>query len=124
MDMEHADHTQMVMECKKLGIKMGKSIDLKISRVIQECITCRHKNKVFTQGKGKKYKSSFNTDVLVRRKSVRNDYYYSHLFSLECLHTGYTTARYVNMRKYESKYDMLNKGVAEYWIYGEWFQYT
>ena len=33
---------------------------------------------------------------------------------------GYTTARYVNRRKYESKYDMISKVVAEYWIYGEY----
>ena len=70
MDMEHADHTQMVMECNKLGCKMGKSMDLKISRVIQECITCRHKDKVFTKGKGNKYKSGFNTDVLVHHSEV------------------------------------------------------
>ena len=34
-----------------------------------------------------------------------------YVFSLECLHTGY---RYVNMEKYESKYEMLNKVAAEY----------
>ena len=56
MDMENADHTQMVMECKRLGSKMSKSMELKISKVIQECITCRHKDTTFTQGKGKKYK--------------------------------------------------------------------
>ena len=54
MDMEHANHKQMVMECKRLGSKMSKSIDLIISRVIQECITCRHKDTTFTQGKGRK----------------------------------------------------------------------
>ena len=75
---------------------------------------------VFTQGQGKKYKTDFNTDVLVRREPVRNDHYYTDLFSLECLHTGYITARYVNRRKYESKYDMISKVVAEYWIYGEY----
>ena len=57
---------------------------------------------------------------MVRREPVRNDYYYTQLFSLECLHTGYTTARYVNRRKYESKHDMISKVVAEYWIYGEY----
>ena len=31
MDMEHADHTQMVMECKRLGSKMNKSMDLRIT---------------------------------------------------------------------------------------------
>ena len=39
MDMEHADHTQMTMECKRLGSKINKSMDLITSRVIQECIT-------------------------------------------------------------------------------------
>ena len=114
MDIEHADHTQMTIECKRLGSKMNKSMDLRISRVIQEGITCRHKDPTFTQGKGKKYKSGFNTDFLVRRKPVRNDHYYTHLFSLKGLHTGYTTARYVNMEKYESKYEMLNKVATEY----------
>ena len=38
------------------------------------------------------------------------------------LHTGYTmaTARYNNMKKYESKYEMLNKVAIESWIYGEY----
>ena len=40
IDMEHADHTQMAMEYKRLGSKMNKYMDLRISRVIQECITC------------------------------------------------------------------------------------
>ena len=117
--MEHADHAKMAMECTRLGCKPGKSMDLKISRVIQECIICRHEDEVFTQGQGKKYKTDFNIDVLVRREPVRNDHYYTDLFSLECLHTRYTTARYVNRRKYESKYDMISNVVAEYWIYGE-----
>ena len=34
-----------------------------------------------------------------------------YVFSLECLHIGY---RYVNIEKYESKYEMLNKVAAEY----------
>ena len=80
----------------------------------------KHEDKVFTQGQGKKYKTDFNTDVLVRREPVRNDHYYTDLFSLECLHTRYITARYVNRRKYESKYDIISKVVAEYWIYGEY----
>ena len=35
---------------------------------------------------------------------------------MECLHAGYTTARYVNRRKY----DIIRKVVAEYWIYREY----
>ena len=63
--------------------------------------------------------TDFNTDVLVWQEPVRNDYYYTDLFSLECLHTGYITARYVNRRKYESKYEMINKVFTEYWVYEE-----
>ena len=48
-----------------------------------------------------------------------NDSYYTVLFSFECLHTGYTIARYVNGNKYISRYEMLNHVVKEYWIYGE-----
>ena len=43
-------------------------------------------------------------------------FYYTDLFSLECLHTEYITARYVNSGKYE----MVNKVVTEYWVYGEY----
>ena len=38
---------------------------------------------------------------------------------MECLHTGYTTARYVNGNKYKSRYEMLNHVVTEFWIYVE-----
>ena len=43
-------------------------------------------------GHGKKYKTDFNTDVLVRWEPVRNDFYNTDLFTLECLHTEYITA--------------------------------
>ena len=119
-DMNHADHAQMAIECTRLGCKMNKSMELRISRVIQECTVCKHEDEVFSQGQGKKYKTVFNTDVLVRQEPVRNDFYYTDLFSLECLHTGYITARYVNSRKYESKYEMVNKVVTKYWVYGEY----
>ena len=46
--------------------------------------------------------------------------YYTHLFLMECLNTGFTTDRYVNMEKYTSKYDMLNKVATDYWIHGEY----
>ena len=39
-DMDHADHTQMATECIRLGCKMNKSVELRISRVIQECTIC------------------------------------------------------------------------------------
>ena len=29
-------------------------------------------------------------------------------------------ARYVNKRKYESRYDMINQVVTEYWVYSEY----
>ena len=58
-------------------------------------------------------------DVLIRQEQVINDSYYTILFSFECLHTGYTLARYVNGNKHKSRYEMLYHVVTEYWIYGE-----
>ena len=57
--------------------------------------------------------------TLVRHEQVINDSYYTILFSFECLHTGYTIARYVNGNKYKSRYEMLNHVDMEYWTYGE-----
>ena len=105
MDMDHGDHAQMTAECKRLGCTK-KSIEDRISKVIQ--------GSIFTQGKVQKNKSWFNTDVLLRRKRVTNDHYYTHLFLMDCLNTSFTTARYVNMEKYSSKYDMLNKVATGY----------
>ena len=76
MDMDHGDHAQMTAECKRLGCTK-KSIEDIISKVIQECITYLHKGSIFTQGKVQKNKSWFNTNVLVRRKLVTNDHYYT-----------------------------------------------
>ena len=116
-DMDHADHAQMATECIRLGCKMNKSMELRISRVIQECTVCKKdEDEVFAHGQGKKYKTDFNTNVLFRRELVRNNFYYTDLFSLEFLHTGYITARYVISRKCESRYDMVNKVVTEYWV--------
>ena len=47
----------------------------------------------FAHGHGNKYNTDFNTNILVRREPVL-DCYYTVLFSFECLHTGYTIARY------------------------------
>ena len=41
MDMDHGNHAQMIAECKRLGCTK-KTIDDRISKVIQECITCLH----------------------------------------------------------------------------------
>ena len=54
MDHAIADHTQMTTECIRLGCKMNKSIELRISRVIQECTICKHEDVVFAHGHGKK----------------------------------------------------------------------
>ena len=59
--MDHADHAQLAAKCTRLGCKLGKSMDLRISRVIQECTVCKHEDEVFTEGQGKKYKTDFNT---------------------------------------------------------------
>ena len=117
--MDYADYTQMATECTRLGHKVSKAVELRISRAIQECQICKHEDMTFAHGHGKKYKTAFNTDVLVRREQGINDSYYTVLFSFECLHTGYTIARYVNGNKYKSRYEMLNHLVTEYWIYGE-----
>ena len=80
---------------------------------------CKDEDMTFPHGHGKKYKTAFNTDVLVRREKVIGDHYYTDLFSFECMHTGYTIARYINGKKYKSRYEMLNHAVMEYWLYRE-----
>ena len=80
---------------------------------------CKNKDRIFSHGHGKKYNTSFNTDILVRREEVINDDYYTHLFTLECMDTGYTLARYVNKFKYEYRYDMLNCMALKLWAHGE-----
>ena len=97
-----------------------KTIDNNISKVKQECIACLHKGPIFTRGKLQRNESRFNTDVLIRSKRVTNDRYCTHLFLMECLNTSFTTARYVNRKKYTSKYDMVNKVATDCWIYGEY----
>ena len=119
-DMDHPDYTQMATECVRLGHKVSKSVELRISRVIQECQICKDEDRTFSHGHGKKYKTAFNTDVLVRREKVIGDYYYTELFSFECMDTGSTIARYVNDNKYKSRYEMLNHVAMEYWSYGEY----
>ena len=93
MDMDHGSNAEMTMECKRLGCPK-KTIEDRITKVIQECIACLHKGPNFTKGKLQKNESLFNTDVLVQRRMVTNDRYsyYTHLFSIECLNTGFTTA--------------------------------
>ena len=61
----------------------------------------------------------FNKDVFIQRRRVTNHRYYTHLFSLECLDTGFTTARFMNMEKC-SVSEMVNMVATEYWIYGEY----
>ena len=58
-------------------------------------------------------------ELLVRREKVIGDYYYIDLFSLECMDTGFTMARYINRNKLESRYEILNFVALEYWSYGE-----
>ena len=70
MDIDHADYTQMATECTRLGHKVSKAVELQISRAIQECQICKHKDMTFAHGHGKKYKTAFNTDVLIRREQV------------------------------------------------------
>ena len=56
---------------------------------------------------------------MVRREKVLGDDYYTHLFTLECMDTGYTIAKYINKYKYEDKYEMINNVVLGLWVYGE-----
>ena len=67
-DMDHPDHTQMATECIRLGHKVSKAVELRISRVIQECQVFKDKDWTFSHGHGKKYNTAFNTDILVRRE--------------------------------------------------------
>ena len=115
----HPDFTEMTRECTRLGHKVDKTVELRVSRVIQECQLCRNKNRLFSHGLGQKYNTSFNTDVLVRREKVVGDDYYTHLFTLECMDTGYTIAKYINKYKYDDKYEMINDVVLGLWVYGE-----
>ena len=39
---------------------------------------------------------------------------------MECLNTGFITARYVNMEKYRSKLDIVNNVATDCCIYGEY----
>ena len=64
-------------------------------------------------------KSIKQTSTLGRREKVIGDFYYTDLFSLECMDTGFTIARYVNGNTYKSRYEMLNHVALEYWSYGE-----
>ena len=82
-DMDHQDHTQMATECVRLGHKVSKAVELWISRVIQECQVCKDKDRTFSHGHGKKYKTAFKTDILVSREKVIGVYYFTDLFSLE-----------------------------------------
>ena len=107
-DMDHPDHAQMTTECTRLGHKVDRTAELRISRIIQECQVCKNRSRSFTHGHGKKYNTRFNTDVLVRREDVIGDNYYTHLFTIQCMDTGLTIARYINRYKYDSRYHMLN----------------
>ena len=118
-DMDHPDHTQMTTECTRLGHKVDRTVELRISRIIQECQVGKNKSRLFSHGHGNKYNTRFNTDVLVRREVVTGDKYYTHLFTIECMDTGFTIARYINKHKYDSRYYMLNKVALDLWIYGE-----
>ena len=109
----------MTTECTRLGHKVDKTVELRISRVIQECQVCKNKDRLFSHGHGKKYKTSFNTDILLRREVLTSDEYYTHLFTLECMDTGFTVAKYINKYKYDSRYNMLNNVALELWVHGE-----
>ena len=61
-DMNHADYTQMATKCIRLGHKVSKSVELRISRAIQKCQICKHEDMTFAHGHGKKYNTAFNTD--------------------------------------------------------------
>ena len=119
MDMKHGSHAEMTAECKRLGCSNKKTIDNRIAMVIQECIACLHRGPNFSTGKLQRNKLLFNKDIFIQSRRVRKDRYYTHLFTIECLNTGFTTAKYVNMENYRSS-EMVNKVATDYWIYGEY----
>jgi len=82
---------------------------------ILECIVCAHRGPNFSTGKLQRNKSLLNNDVFIQRRRVTNDRYYTHLFSIECLNTGFTMARFVNMENYRSTSEMVNKVATDYW---------
>ena len=96
-----------------------KNIDSRISIAIQECIACAHRGPNFTTGKDQRNESLFNKDVFIQRRRVTNQRYYTHLFSLQCLNKGFTTARSVNMEN-RSTSEIINKVAKNHWIYGEY----
>ena len=53
-DMDHPDHTQMTTEYLRLGHKVDKIVELRISRIIQECQVCKNKSRSFSHGHGNK----------------------------------------------------------------------
>ena len=74
---------------------------------------------VHTEGRTQQNESLFNKDVLIQQRRLTNHRYYTHLFSLECLNTGFTMARFVDM---ENRFvsETVNKVATEFWIYGEY----
>ena len=59
-NMNHPDHAQMTTECTRLGHTIDRRVELRISRIIQECQVCKNKSRLFTHGHGKKY---FTTEI-------------------------------------------------------------
>ena len=84
-----------------------------------QCIACTHRGPNFTTGKTHQKESLFNKDVLIQQRRLTNHRYYTHLFSLECLNTGFTMARFVNMDNL-SVSETVNKVATEFWIYSEY----
>jgi hypothetical protein len=77
-----------------------------------------HRGPKFTTGKTQKKESLFKKDVFIQQRRLTNHRYYTHLFSIECLDTGFTMARLVNMDN-RSVSEMVNKVATVYWIYGD-----
>ena len=87
---------------------LRKNRDSRISIAIQECIACTHRGPNFTKGKTQRKESLFNKNIFIQRRRVTNHKYHTHLFSLDCLDTGFTMARFVNMENL-SVSEIVNK---------------
>ena len=74
----------------------------------------------FTTGNVQIKESLFNKDVFIQWRRVINHRYYTHLFSLECLNTGFTDHCQIRNTENQSASETVNKVVTDHWIYSKY----